>query len=107
MRGVKHCIYLHLVTLGMGIFQMHAGQPLAVLLPSVKLFCLSATACLHLIISLFYALTEAKNSNEPLPKIRFKLFSWEKDKKKMKDLNPCLSFQITYGEKKKDPFVFV
>lgn len=43
----------------------------------------------------------------PLPKIRFKLFSWEKDKKKMKDLNPCLSFQITYGGEKKDPFVFV
>lgn len=101
MRGVKHCIYLHLVTLGMGIFQMHAGQPLAVLLPSVKLFCLSATACLHLIISLFYALTEAKNSNEPLPKIRFKLFSWEKDKKKWKILIPVFHFKLHMGGKKK------
>lgn len=107
MRGVKHCIYLHLVTLGMGIFQMHAGQPLAVLLPSVKLFCLSATACLHLIISLFYALTEAKNSNEPLPKIRFKLFSWEKDKKKWKILIPVFHFKLRMGGEKKDPFVFV
>lgn len=65
MSGIKHCIYLHLVTLGMGIFQMYTGEHSAVLLPSVKLFCSSAAACLHLIISLFYALTEAKNSNEP------------------------------------------
>lgn len=38
--------------------------------------------------------------------IRFKLFSWEKDKKK-KDPNPCLSFQTTYGGKKNNILLFL